>query len=288
MYDQLLVPVDGSESATAALEHALDIAVDYGATVHAITVADTNTPSLTRIGVDVIDALVQEGATVVSEARDRGEKRDVSMITEVIQGDPAEVIVDYTTTYEIDLVVMGTRGQRKLDEYVLGSVTDNVVNACAKPVLTVRAADEISYPYETILVPTDGSDHATTAVERGSQLASQTGAALQFLFVVNELPLGFDIRTTAAADQLETEAQTTLQEAVDIATEHGVAEITTHLQFGSVRDEITAVATDQGVDLIVMGTHGRRGLDEKLLGSSTERVLRTAPVPVLTIGSRKE
>jgi len=217
MYDQILVPVDGSDPATAALDHALDIAADHEATLHLINVADTNVPSLTRIGVDVVDALVQEGADIVAEARERGEKRDVSMVTEVIQGEPAAAILEYDESYEIDCIVMGTRGQRDLGEYVLGNVTDQVVTTTETPVVTVRAAAEAApYPYETVLVPTDGSDHASAAVERGAEIAAYHGATLHLLFVVDEQPLGIDARSAAATERLEADGQTLLDEAAEI------------------------------------------------------------------------
>lgn len=288
MYDQILVPVDGSDPATAALDHALDIAADHDATVHAINVADTNVPSLTRVGVDVVDALVQEGAKVVDEARQRGERRDISMVTEVIQGEPAEIILEYDESYDIDLLVMGTRGQRDLGEYVLGNVTDQVVTTTETPVITVRSAlDASSYPYGTVMVPTDGSDSASMAVERGAEIAAHNGAALQLLFVVDDQLLGLDTRSAAAGDRLEADGEDLLEAAAEIAAEQGCTDITATVEHGSVRDEIKSYADRQGVDLIVMGTQGRTGIDQRLLGSITERVLRTAPVPVLTVGSHE-
>jgi nucleotide-binding universal stress UspA family protein len=289
MYDQILVPVDGSDPATAALDHALDIAADHEATLHIINVADTNVPSLTRVGVDVVDALVQEGAQIVSEARERGEKQDSKIVTEVIQGEPAAAILEYDERYEIDCIVMGTRGQRDLGEYVLGNVTDQVVTTTETPVITVRAAAEAAhtYPYETVCVPTDGSDHASAAVERGADIAARHGAALHLLFVVDEQPLGIDARSAAATERLEADGQTLLDEAAEIAAERGCTDVTTAVQQGSVRSEIGSYAGTKNVDLIVMGTQGRTGLDQRLLGSITERVLRTAPVPVLTVGSHE-
>ena len=285
MYDRILVPVDGSDPATAALDHALDIASEHGATVDAIHVADTNVTSQTRIGTDVIDALVHEGANIVDEARERGEERDVPMTTEVIQGDPTDTIVEYADSYDCGLIVMGSRGQRNLGEYVLGSTTDQVVNRSEKQVLTVRPSDaDIAYPYETILVPTDGSERATEAVELASEIAATHGSTLHLLVVIDELPVGIDAES--AADEIEAENNAILQSALDHVRED--VETTTAVRFGSVRGEITDYATDVGTDCIVMGTHGRQGFDQRLLGSTTERVLRTTPVPVLTIGGREQ
>jgi len=285
MYDRILVPVDGSDPATAALDHALDIASEHEATVDVLHVADTNIPSQTRIGTDVVDALVEEGAKIVTDARKRGGDLEVTVNTEVVQGKPTEAIVGYAENNDHDLIVMGSRGQRNLGEYVLGSTTDRVVNRTDRQVLTVRDTEAAAdYPYETILVPTDGSQRATEAVELGSEIAATHGAALHLLVVIDELPVGIDAESAAA--EIDAENNAILQSATDHVDSD--VNLTTAVRFGSIRGEITNYASDVGADCIVMGTHGRQGFDQRLLGSTTERVLRTTPVPVLTIGGREQ
>jgi len=285
MYDRILVPVDGSDPATAALDHALDIASEHDATVDVLHVADTNIPSQTRIGTDVVDALVEEGTQIVANARERGEGLDVTIHAEVVQGEPTEAIVGYAENNDHDLIVMGSRGQRNLGEYVLGSTTDRIVNRTDRQVLTVRDTEAAAdYPYETILVPTDGSERATEAVELASEIAATHGAALHLLVVIDELPVG--IGADSAADEIEAENNAILQSATDHVDSD--VDLTTAVRFGSIRGEITNYASDVGADCIVMGTHGRQGFDQRLLGSTTERVLRTTPVPVLTIGGREQ
>lgn len=284
MYDRILVPVDGSDPATAALDHALDIAAAHGATVDVLHVADTNIPSQTRIGTDVVDALVEEGAQIVTDASERAADQEMTINTEVVQGEPTEAIVGYAADRDHDLIVMGSRGQRNLGEYVLGSTTDRVVNRTDRQVLTVRDVDApVAYPYETLLVPTDGSDRATEAVELAGEIAATHGAALHLLVVIDELPVGID--APAAAAEVEAEDNAILQSALDHVDAD--LDVTTAVRFGSIRGEITDYAEDVGADCIVMGTHGRQGFDQRLLGSTTERVLRTSSVPVLTIGGRE-
>ncbi len=84
MCDRILVPVDGSDSATAALDHALEIAGDHDASVTLRYVADTNEPSQIRIGTDVVDVLESEGEEVVSDARKQAVDRDVPATTDVV------------------------------------------------------------------------------------------------------------------------------------------------------------------------------------------------------------
>lgn len=284
MPNRILVPTDGSDSATAALDHALDVAAEREATVHLLNIADTKEPSLTRLGNDVVDVLEQEGADIVSDAAAMAKDRGVSVVTDVVQGDPRQVIVEYATTEEFDLVAMGAHGRRGLGEYVLGSATDHVVNRSSVPVLTVRAADEVTptFPYTDILVPTDGSSHATAALELAATVADRHGAKLHLLSVVDELPEVIDAGSAELPEQLEENVQQVLDDAASTATRAGVDDITTTIAAGSVPREVTTYADEEGIDLVVMGTHGHTGLDRHLLGSFTERVIRTSPVPVLT------
>ncbi|RKD93820.1 universal stress protein [Halopiger aswanensis] len=283
--DDILVPVDGSDAATAAFDHALEIAADMGATLRVLHVADTAMPSLARLGSGVADALEAEGDEIIANARERAEERGIDVVTDVRRGEPREEIV--AAAADADLVVMGAHGCHGIGEYVLGTTTDYVINVTETPVLSVRAAEGVtrSYPYEAILVPTDGSDHGTAAVRFAAQVAAHTGATLQLLYVIDELPEVEEPVSDEVAAELEENATAILEAATAAATETGLEEasITTTVSSGSVPHEIRTHADAEAVDLIAMGTHGHTGLDRHLLGSFTEQLLRSAPVPVLTV-----
>ena len=141
MYDAILYPTDGSEGATVALEHALDLATIHDATLHVLYVADTNRESLTTVAGEVVDALEREGEAIVAGVVDRVSGRDVAVVDEVVQGDPHRAILDYAGDHGIDLIVMATHGRQGIDRYLLGSVTERVVRTSDVPVLTVRMAE---------------------------------------------------------------------------------------------------------------------------------------------------
>ncbi|MFC4987912.1 universal stress protein [Saliphagus infecundisoli] len=285
----ILVPTDGSEPADAALEHAIDIAADTGATVHALYVADTNEPSLVRVGAEVEDVLEEEGQEVIEAARARAAGRGVDVDDRVIQGQPRNVILEYAATEGVSMVVMGAHGRDGIGEYLLGSTTERVANACEVPVLTVRTGEGTrrTYPYEAVLVPTDGSEHARAALELGAAVAARHGASLHLLSIVDELPETIDAGTVALSEDVERTYEEHLGEAAEIAREAGVEDVVTAVESGSVPREVVAYAED-GIDLVAMGTHGRSGLDRYLLGSFTDRVVRTSPAPVLTTRVREE
>ncbi|WP_380677833.1 universal stress protein [Salinigranum sp. GCM10025319] len=136
--------------------------------------------------------------------------------------------------------------------------------------------------YDRLLVPTDGSDGSDAAVRRAVVVAARVGASVDALAVVD--------RTFPAAtaydhvvERLEATAEAALEAVVDAGDRAGVA-VDPHLRRGVPHEEIVAAADAYGSDLIVMGTHGRTGFGRvRHLGSVTERVVRTSPVPVLSV-----
>jgi universal stress protein A len=137
-----------------------------------------------------------------------------------------------------------------------------------------------------ILAPTDFSECSKRAVACGYELAQVFGAKLVLLHVVEELPsyIGFIPPAGAVVllKDLERQACLNLAEVLPKAKAAGV-EVTRQVAVGSPSDEIVKVAAAQKVDLIVIATHGRAGLSHLVMGSVAERVVRTAPCPVLTI-----
>jgi nucleotide-binding universal stress UspA family protein len=142
MYERILVPVDGSEMSATALDHGVDLAEQVDATIHVLFVADTARDSVTVVGTDMVDALEQEGRRIVEEVTDRHEGHGVEFVTEVLQGDPAETIVDYASDRELDAIVIGTHGRTGLRRTLLGSVTNRVVRTAPVPVVTVGPETE--------------------------------------------------------------------------------------------------------------------------------------------------
>lgn len=139
--------------------------------------------------------------------------------------------------------------------------------------------------YTDILVPTDGSDEAKRATEHAIELASKFDATVHALYAIEPE------RTTLPSEAMRHDemyddyvqwGESITGDVTDAAERnglHGVASVTD----GHPHEEITEYASENGIDLIVMGTAGRTGWPERLLGSVTEKVIRTADVPVLTM-----
>jgi len=139
--------------------------------------------------------------------------------------------------------------------------------------------------YDRILVPTDGSAGTERAVSHAARLAAAHGAELHAVYVVNSATFtGLPMETSweGVGDVLRDEGETALSRVEDIGAEHGVA-VTTHVLEGSPSRRIVEFAEGNDCDLVVMGTHGRGGIDRLLLGSVAEGVVRACSVPVLTV-----
>lgn len=143
MYDDILVPTDGSPAATAAIDHAVDLAKTYDATIHALYVVDASAFSSIEAGSElVIDALEEEGQRAVEEVTDAAAEAGVDVETNVVSGTAYRRILDHIDSENVDLVVMGTHGRSGVERFLLGSVTERVVRTADVPVLTIRHQDE--------------------------------------------------------------------------------------------------------------------------------------------------
>lgn len=143
MYDRILVPTDGSPAAEAAIEHAVDIAAKYDATIHALFVVDSGAYSTLEAGAEIVlGALETEGERAVERVAKIAADAGLDCETSVATGTAYRTIRDYIEEQDIDLVVMGTHGRRGIDRYLLGSVTERVVRTSDVPVLTVRKPAE--------------------------------------------------------------------------------------------------------------------------------------------------
>ena len=138
--------------------------------------------------------------------------------------------------------------------------------------------------YDRILLPTDGSEGTDRAVEEAIGLATETGAELHVLFVVDAESVPYAPEMTD--ERLEAQLRRIGEEAIESIRERAETEGLTvrgAIENGTPHREVLSYVDREDVDLVVMGTHGRSGLDKYLLGSVTERVVRSADVPVLTV-----
>lgn len=141
--------------------------------------------------------------------------------------------------------------------------------------------------YDRILVPTDGSSGADRAVEHAIDLARTYGAQLHVLYVVNVASLSAEVNSHQVIENFEEQGREITYEVAERATDAGVEDVTSEVVHGVPHEAILDYA-EGDMDLVVMGTHGHTGLERYLLGSVTEKVVRTSDVPVLTVRMHDE
>jgi nucleotide-binding universal stress UspA family protein len=285
MFDDVLVPTDGSDCANAAIRYAEDLAARYDATVHVLSVVDSrvleNAPHYESVKEEQVELVEELAEDVVADLLDTGCDVEHAVRTAV----PHTAILRYVREQDIDVVAMGTHGRTGVDRYLLGSVTEKIVRLADVPVLTVPTSDTdgVTCPYEDVLVPTDGSDGATAAVEPAVDVAGRYDARLHALSVVDTTAMGFDVRSAAIVESLEEAARTAVNQVESAARAASVSAVETAIVQDTPVPAIRSYVDEHDVDLVLMGTRGHTGLERYLLGSVTEKTVRTSSVPVLTV-----
>ena len=142
MFETVVVATDGSKSVSRAVDCALDLAVKFDATVHALYVIDEGrVESLPEhLHSDIRSALDEQGAEAIDRIAQTNERLEtpVELETAVRVGRPTQQIIGYVRDIDADGVAMGTRGRSGEHSFLLGSVAERVVRTCPVPVLTVR------------------------------------------------------------------------------------------------------------------------------------------------------
>ncbi|MFB6084228.1 MAG: universal stress protein [Halorientalis sp.] len=145
MYQDILLPTDGSEGFAAAADHAEAVADRFDATVHVLSVADTRnrfeSPS-GGISPEVWDEAEHERAEAAVGDAVAALPDGVPVETHVVEGVPKTAILDAVDDIGVDLVIMGTHGRTGIDHYLIGSVAEKVVRKSPVPVMTVRLDED--------------------------------------------------------------------------------------------------------------------------------------------------
>jgi nucleotide-binding universal stress UspA family protein len=193
----------------------------------------------------------------------------------------------------VDLVVMGTHGRNSVERFLLGSLTERMLRKVPVPILTVSHLDPAKeapatgpVPLRKILYATDLSDNSEVGLRFSIELARGAGAALTVLHVLKPVdPLYWGAEGGYLANELESVRDDTmnrLQRSIPDEWSEGVRVLPLMVEGDPFR-EILRVTEEEQIDLIVMNLQGKSLIERALLGSTAERVIRSAHVPVLSI-----
>ena len=284
MYQRLLLPTDGSDASATAAEVAVALADQFDADLHIIHVLEDDRSSTDsdgstgpgRRGEEAVQAAVELATSAGVEATKRIIERGESI---------HEEILSYTDQHDIDCIVMGTRGRSglSLSRAVLGSVAELTLRESPVPVMTVHEGTVVDGDISSILVPTDGSECAHTAVDHAGDLARSVDAKLHIVYVVEVGQVLDGGRARRLRDALEEIGEKALEVALEKVQSSTYLPTETAILTGPPYLEIVRYAEAHDIDCILMGTHGRKGIRQFLLGSVTERVVRRADIPVISV-----
>jgi nucleotide-binding universal stress UspA family protein len=296
---KILFPTDFSESANTALKWALMLAKNFEAELHMLHAVvlhndDVGDEVYERFPdmQDCIEMLEENADTRLEKAlQDKG---TVEIERHVIRGySKHELITEFAEEKNIDLIVMGTHGRTGLRHLILGSVTEKVMRHCYCPVLTVRKSKRYTEKTDIrrVIVPIDFSEYCKQSLVTGVTLADTLGVEIEIVHAVDSslhpafYSAGIDSLTEADPDLVERAKEKIADFARSIVEDRDVTYTVTE---GNAAKEISNLADSHTNALIVISSHGHNALERLMMGSTTERVVRMAKSPVLTVKSEFE
>ncbi|MFC1986411.1 universal stress protein [Chloroflexota bacterium] len=298
MYEKILVPLDGSKLAEVALPYAEELAGRLGSKITLISVltlsskpADDQHP-LYQV---YIQKMVENTKRNIERYVKTPNNKAIKVASLILTGDPAEEIVNYAEKEDVNLIIMGTRGQSGIKRWVLGSVADKVVNATARPVALVTTDDtETGILREDMLskalVILDGTTESEVVIPYIEELASKLNIEVIPLQVVEQayqyimgaesfsnIPV-----TEKEMNSIKARTRRYLKKLAGLLEGKGIT-VKVKVVTGNSAETIIKVASKTDAGIIVMSTRGRSGISRWIFGSVRDEIVNIGNVLVLLI-----
>jgi len=290
---RILVPLDGSLFAEWAIPVALGIAERSRGEIVLVSVDEQPGPpdGWLVVGAPVGDWLSQYLAGVVSRIKQRS---SIAVSTIVRAGSVVKAIMGTVEERSIDLVVLTTHGRGPLTRMWLGSIADNLVRHATVPILLVRPGEASTVDFDRgvhvrgVLLPLDGSSEGEQCLGAALAVCGTEGVRYRAVTVVapprpvvspyvldspDDQSAAIEAARLRATEYLDGVAQRLRDKGVQVDTEVILGEFTASALMGR--------AASDGIDLVVMSTHGRGGVTRLLMGSVADKVVRGIDKPVL-------
>jgi nucleotide-binding universal stress UspA family protein len=294
----VVVGFDFSPQASWAVQVALDLAARSHAKVHVTTSIHGHVdPNVMRAAIAsaqphseqlfpaeaLLEKVTEKMQAVVNPLNTHGIKVNCEATAER----PLEAILHQADLQQADMIVVGNTGLDAMERLLIGSTSQKLVHTSRFPVLIARHYQP--WPPRNILCPVDFSEASRRALGWAAELSQMTGGALHLLHVHERPPTYvqdvYGLTMTAFDEQLQqvnAELMKRIQDFCDTPDLKGV-NWTAHLEHGRVDERIAAVIEKTEADLLCIGSAGRKGVANFLIGNTAERLLRNLKCSLLVI-----
>jgi universal stress protein E len=296
-YRCILVAIDFSRSANAALEQAICLAKQHRSRLVLVHALRDLRQAVHQTSYEArLNFLYGDGVKFQQEIRRTSDEkmrqllaqRDVTGLevkSETVTGDPIVALIRAVQQESCDLVLAGTRGLSGWEQFFVGSTAKRLIHNCPASVWIVKS-EHAGTPTK-VLAATDFSEVSRKAVLEGLRLADEAGADFHLLHVVDSIDASEDVldeapRGDSLRRHINDEAKRRLKDFMESLNVEP-SRIHSHLTWGTPSAEIDRLAQHLKIDLVVMGTVGRSGIRGLLLGNTAESVLGTCDCSILTV-----
>lgn len=284
MYETIVVGFDQSPSSKAAVIEAANWIKRHGGQLFLVHAVFFDTEEF-GIAPEQLEKRLKIGEKACVEAQDMITKEfriDARYV--LCEGEPPEVIAEVAQSKQANLIMLGTYGRKGLNRLLMGSVTSQVILDTPVDTLVVKKpCNACTGSYKSILVPFDGSDFSKKALTRACQLSKLDKADVTVMYVIPRYEEMVDFfKTESISNSLQQEAAKIISRAVDLADTQGIT-LRTEIVEGHAAEKTVETAQRLKVDLIAMGSHGYRGINKAIMGSTAERVILNSACPILVV-----
>ncbi|MFP4193591.1 MAG: universal stress protein [Desulfosalsimonas sp.] len=292
---RILCATDFSDVSRIVVPYSIDLASELNAELFVCHVIDL--PTISVYGEAVFDPITQQQRFMDFARREiekEIQKSPVETTPLVTIGHSTEEITRLASEYDIDLVVAATHGRSGLKRLFLGSVTARLMRILSCPILVLRTIEELekphrqTIPFKRILVGCDFSRDSDAAVKRSLNIAQEFESELHLVHVVEST----DSRdrsefSVKSGEPVSGDLRETIKEKLSSMVPEDVMNwcegVKTSVLEGKPHAELVRYADTHDIDLIALGVRGQGMVESLFVGSTTDRVVRRAPCPVLSV-----
>lgn len=296
MFEHILVPLDGSSLAEAAVAPAAVLAQRLGSDVTLLHVIEKNAPETIHGQTHLTND--EDACRYLDQVVERNFDREIRVMTHVHTEEVSQVsqsIVEHSVEFKPDLIVMSAHGEGGFHDFVVGSIPQQVISAGEIPVLLLQPETGNEYrdiQFNRFMVALDGNPAHEISLEAAGKLAVKLGAILHLIRIVPTLATLsaqdaasgtlLPAATSAMLEIAEEEACDYLREKLDWLAAQKIIAVA-EVGRGDPAVEVVTSAEDHEVDIIILATHGRKGMDAFWTGSVAPQIVSRTHRPLLLV-----